>query len=201
MNALLPSAAPAALGAVLVGGRSQRMGTDKATLPWGGTGTLLDRQVATLLAAGARAVWLAGRASQDRPRPDLRWLDDHPDARGPLAGLLAALIALPPEVSHLWALAVDLPAVPPALFAAEPLRAGRGWIVRTAVGFEPLAACYPREALRPMLALARERNWKLQDHATRLSDEGLVAVRPPPDPAWFANLNTPADLPPESERR
>jgi molybdopterin-guanine dinucleotide biosynthesis protein A len=186
------------MGVVLVGGRSQRMGTDKAQLPWGPEGTLLDRQVATLAAAGAREVCLAGRAGQNPPGPDRRWLPDHPAAEGPLAGLLAALSGLPAGLSHVWALAVDLPAVPPALFAAEPLRPRRGWIVRTAKGFEPLAACYPRGALAPMLALAKERIWRLQDHAARLCAEGLLTTREPPDLAWFANLNTPADLPPKA---
>lgn len=71
-------------GVVLAGGRSRRMGRDKAALPWG-SGTLLDRMIDRLREAGASRVLVSG----DRPGYDAI-ADDLPD-RGPVGGLHAVL--------------------------------------------------------------------------------------------------------------
>lgn len=100
-------------GFVMAGGRSLRMGRDKALLPWGGT-TLLGHALDRLRAVCARVMVLSG--------PEPRYLDqgapvlaDSVPGAGPLGGLLTAL-----EHAHGAAallLAVDLPFVPAALLA------------------------------------------------------------------------------------
>lgn len=85
---------------LLAGGRSSRMGTDKAALPWG-KGTLLTHMHAQLIAAGADEVIVSG----DRPAHD-----GIPDAT-PDAGPMGALAQLAPRLSEgAWIVVpVDMP--------------------------------------------------------------------------------------------
>jgi molybdopterin-guanine dinucleotide biosynthesis protein A len=71
--------------AVLAGGASRRMGTDKVVLEIGGI-ALVDH---VLAAAGGLPTLVVGR-----PHPTSHWVDDPtPERLGPLAGLVAALTA------------------------------------------------------------------------------------------------------------
>lgn len=91
-------------GIVLAGGRSVRMGRDKAELPWSTGQTFLDHAIAVLVSAGCSQVIVSGdRAGYDHV-PD-RWLDS-----GPLGGLLSVLSARPQLVEHwLMVIPVDMP--------------------------------------------------------------------------------------------
>lgn len=94
------------IGIVLAGGRSRRMGCDKARLQWHGQ-SLLERALQCLANAGAGAC----RVSGNRPEPDA--LPDpqaFPQA-GPLAGLWAAACAYPDRA--LVVVPVDMPHLPP----------------------------------------------------------------------------------------
>ena len=80
-------AAPDAVGAILAGGRSQRMGADKALVSVGGTPMI--EWVAAALGAVVSEVVVVGRndpVAGIPAIPDLR-----PGPRGPLPGLAAAL--------------------------------------------------------------------------------------------------------------
>jgi molybdopterin-guanine dinucleotide biosynthesis protein A len=94
----LPSSAWRAV--LLAGGRSSRMGTDKAALPWG-DGTLLTHMRALLIAAGADEVIVSG----DRPA-----LGGVPDAT-PDTGPMGALAQLAPRLCDgAWIVVpVDMP--------------------------------------------------------------------------------------------
>jgi len=72
------------LGAILAGGRSERMGTDKATFEVGGR-TMLDR-VAEALAEAVGTVVLLGRKHDS-----YAYWPDAVDVPGPLAGIATAL--------------------------------------------------------------------------------------------------------------
>lgn len=74
---------------LLAGGRSSRMGTDKAMLPWG-AGTLIAHMHALLLTAGARQVVVSGH------RPEF---DGVPDAQ-PGTGPMGALAQLAPQLQE-----------------------------------------------------------------------------------------------------
>ncbi|MEX0624161.1 molybdenum cofactor guanylyltransferase [Saccharospirillum sp.] len=89
-------------GAVLIlaGGRSLRMGTDKARLPMADT-TLLDWQ-RQRLASLDLDVWHSGPGGI---------VDVWPDFRGPLAGLYSALTQHP-EPAFWLVVPVDMPALP-----------------------------------------------------------------------------------------
>lgn len=88
-------------GAVLIlaGGRSHRMGTDKAQLPIAGI-TLLDWQRERLAALGL-PIWHSGPGGIT---------DEWPDYRGPLAGLYSAL-KQHPEAAFWLLVPVDMPAL------------------------------------------------------------------------------------------
>lgn len=86
---------------VLSGGRSSRMGRDKATLDIDGQ-PLLARQVA-LLKQLKLPVWVSGQYA-DYPAI----VDDSP-AQGPLAGIGSAMRALASQFDALFVIAVDMP--------------------------------------------------------------------------------------------
>ena len=97
-------------GAVLAGGRSRRMGRDKAFVEVDGA-PMVIRAVDALDAAGAVSTRVSG--GDQRRLEDLGLAVD-PDAEphaGPLAALVGALDAAPEEI--VFVLACDLPAVSP----------------------------------------------------------------------------------------
>jgi molybdopterin-guanine dinucleotide biosynthesis protein A len=137
----------AAVGFVVAGGASRRMGIDKALLPWG-AGTLLDRALAALRAVCADVRILCGPA----PRYLDRGAAVEPDRQpaGPLAGLEAALSVAGERPALL--LAVDLPWVEPALLSKiAALLAGHDAVVPVVQGrAQPLCAAYAPSCLEPV---------------------------------------------------
>jgi molybdopterin-guanine dinucleotide biosynthesis protein A len=134
-------------GVVLAGGRSTRMGRDKARLCVDGV-ALWRRQQRVLEAAEARPVVFALRARQRRFAPSLVVVRDTRSGIGPIAGVHAALRAC--ESEWLAVLAVDLPRVDAAWLQklARWCRPGRGAVGISRAGFfEPFAAIYPRAVL------------------------------------------------------
>lgn len=94
---------------LLAGGRSSRMGRDKALLPWG-NGTLLTHLHALLRTAGASEIVVSG------DRPELHGVPDADPGTGPVG----ALAQLAPRLRDgAWIVApVDMP-----LLSADLLRA------------------------------------------------------------------------------
>ena len=92
--------------AVLAGGRSTRMGTDKAGLPFMGM-TLAAYQAEKLKALGMTDLMLSGCRQEI---PGARYVPDELPARGPLCGIHACL----GEAAHeaVLFLSVDVPLVP-----------------------------------------------------------------------------------------
>jgi molybdopterin-guanine dinucleotide biosynthesis protein A len=153
------------LGAVLAGGRGSRLGGDKAAAKLNGR-PLYSYPLSAIEAAGLDAVVctkpggtpLSSRGSfvvnsrTKEPRDDLSVLEEPPEPRHPLCGIVAALGLGRPVV----AVACDLPFVAPGLIellaqAPEPL------VVPTLGGRpQPLLARY-EPSLLPQLAGALER--------------------------------------------
>lgn len=181
--------------ALLAGGRSSRLGRDKAFLDWRGQ-PLYVAQLRKLSSLGPERLWLSTRPEQ--PFPEVlegvtRVVDAVPDL-GPLGGLQSVLAAS--DAPFLLVLAVDLPKMEPA-FLARLLDEGVGTVPRSEHGWEPLAALYPRAALLDLVeAFLAAGNHRLQDLLDEAAARGLVkplalGERSAP---LFANLNTPDDL-------
>jgi molybdopterin-guanine dinucleotide biosynthesis protein A len=131
---------------LLAGGRSRRMGVDKAILPISGE-PLWQRQLRVLSDLRPDAVWVSARTVPPWCPPEIEVVPDKPPSRGPMSGLVAGLRRL--QTSHLLVLAIDLPQM-----TAEHLR--KLWaLARPGIGvipfhgdyFEPLCAIYPVEAM------------------------------------------------------
>lgn len=179
--------------ALLVGGASRRMGTDKAQLEIDGepAAVLLARRLGTLfedvlLVGGDPPAEAAGRRVADPEGP-----------RSALRGLVAALEAAASE--RVVVLATDLPGVTPDLLLALVAAPEADAVVpRTDAGAEPLCALYRRE---PVLEEARRRlaGEDLALHAllgalevSWLEGADLAALDP--EGVVLANLNTPEAL-------
>jgi molybdopterin-guanine dinucleotide biosynthesis protein A len=186
------------VGYVLAGGQSQRMGQDKALLPWGQT-TLLGHALSRLREATARgAAVLCGPEPryQDHGAP---FFPDVVPSAGALGGVLTGLERLPKDADYGLFLAVDLPLVPVALLRrlAERVEEGIDAVVAfTPAGPEPLCAIYGRgclEAIRQNVAASR---FKMTDFWTAVSVKALYpgALLDLGDPATlFKNANTASD--------
>lgn len=192
---------------VLAGGRSTRMGADKALVEFAGE-PLMARALATLRAAGLEPQ-IAGARSALGAFANV--IEDNGD--GPLAGICAALAATDAERAVF--LAVDQPLAPPRLIEAlieDALITNAAVVLPRAAGFtetfpavvdraalpvlrEALAAgdggCFrafaraATELKRPLRAVPVE----LLAQAGRVADERGV-----PASMWCKSVNTPAEL-------
>lgn len=190
----LPGPLSGALGFVLAGGQSRRMGRDKALLPWGGA-TLLEHALARLRPLCDEVFVLCGPGARYAELGAPLLLDPVAD-QGPLAGLLAGLERLDQRPGLF--LAVDVPRVPTELLASL-LSAVAGHAAAVPVlegGPEPLVAAYSRACLEPARRrfAAGERRltcfWPDVD-VHRLGPDELVRFGPPE--RVFANWNAPGD--------
>ncbi len=179
---------------VLAGGRSTRMGRDKATLPFGPR-TMLDRILALLRPVVDERIVVA-RPGQDLPAlpPDARLAFDRRLDRGPLQGLEAGLEAAASDV--LFATACDTPFLSRALVGLLFERLGDASVVVAEAGgrLHPLAAVYRRSVLsdvRALLSADRLRPIFLYERVptVRVGEDELRRV----DPALLSleNTNTP----------
>ena len=92
--------------ALITGGRSSRMGADKAFLDWHGR-PLWEVQLAKLRAAGAAEILVCGRREQAFAGDGFRLIPDRKEDLGPLSGLANALRAATHDT--VLVLAVDMP--------------------------------------------------------------------------------------------
>jgi len=189
---------------ILAGGRSSRMGRDKAGLVFQGQ-TLLARQVQLARDVGAAEVFVSGRSDKNYAEWNGRVLVDNFPGAGPLAGIEAALRVCSSPL--LLVLAVDMPQL-----NAELLRklfsqgaSGCGVVPRVAGRIEPLGAIYPRSAA----GLAKEMLSKASGFTpgVRVFAEACVADGratfldfPAVQANHFASWNVPQDLPADETR-
>lgn len=182
-------------GVVLAGGRSTRMGRDKAFLRRGGE-TLVRRQTGLLRAAGCTDVLISGRPGVDYGVPDARTIIDAVENAGPLAGLVAALEAMHHE--RLLVLAVDLPAMSPQFLQrlAAWGDARCGVVPYGPHGFEPLGACLPRAILALARTALERQSTSLQTLLGEAESSGLIRrlALSPEEERSFENWNRPEDV-------
>jgi len=128
---------------VLAGGKSSRMGRDKAFVTWRGQ-TLLERALGTARGIAGR-VWIVGARATFEPFGEV--VEDVFADRGPLGGIHGALLASRTDLNLV--LAVDLPFVSTQLLSYLIERSkdteSSATVPRLAAGWEPLCATYRRE--------------------------------------------------------
>ncbi|MCP5522298.1 MAG: molybdenum cofactor guanylyltransferase [Verrucomicrobiales bacterium] len=187
--------APAFSAVVLAGGRSRRMGRDKARISRGGL-PLIVRQLRLLRELAPEEVFISARTEADYADLGTRVLADRFAGQGPVAGVERALCLA--RGSLVLVLAVDLPEMTVALLE-QVLRACRGstGVVPTVAGeLEPLAACYPKAAHPIAVERLDAGQNSARDFALACLRCGLVRTleMPPEARVWFANWNRPADV-------
>ena len=184
-------------GVVLCGGKSTRMGTSKALLPFGPE-TMLQR-VVRLLGGVVAPIVVVAAPDQELPDlpPDVIVTRDEREGRGPLEGLRAGLKALPEHVGAAYVTSCDVPMLVPG-FVREMLELAADYDVAVMEidGFtHPLSAVYRRSTLphvEDLLAKDRLRPVFLFEavKTRRVRPEEMTA-----DPALrtLRNLNTRED--------
>jgi len=115
-------------GIVLCGGKSTRMGSSKALLPFGSE-TMLQR-VVRLLGEVVSPMVVVAALDQELPAlpGDVIIARDEREARGPLEGLRAGLKALPEDVERAYVTSCDVPLLVPN-FVRQMLDLSRGYDV------------------------------------------------------------------------
>jgi molybdopterin-guanine dinucleotide biosynthesis protein A len=180
---------------VLAGGRSSRMGMDKAFVEFGGC-TLLARvlEVTRVVINDVRIVGDTAKFTVFAPV-----VEDVFRGCGPLGGIHAALRASSAELNLI--LAVDVPFVPPALLQYLVARARSSnaiaTVPRAGGGWQPLCAVYRREfadAAEKALRAGRYRIDALFDDVKAKAIEEEDLVQAGFEPEVFRNLNTIDDL-------
>jgi molybdopterin-guanine dinucleotide biosynthesis protein A len=136
-------------GIVLAGGKSTRMGSSKAMLPFGRE-TMLQR-VVRLLGDVVSPIVVVAAIGQELPGlpPDVIVTYDEHEGRGPLEGLRAGLKALPSDVDAAYVTSCDVPLLVPG-FVRQMLDLASGFdiAVMEIDGFShPLSAVYRRSTL------------------------------------------------------
>ena len=148
----------AATAAILLGGDSTRMGRDKASLHWEGRPLLAHvHKIVEPLVREVLLVTRPGRveAAQALAPAGTRVLADTATARGPLAGIHAALRGAAHD--SVLVVACDMPRINPALLEGlldDPQ--GDVVIPRHGRHFEPLLAVYRRSCLPAIEAVLEE---------------------------------------------
>lgn len=136
---------------ILCGGRSSRMGRDKATLPFGPESMLqrVSRLVSDIVPRRNIVVVAApGQALPELP-PEIRIARDERQDRGPLEGLAAGLRVLDDRVDAAYATSCDVPLLVPGFIAAmfEFLGEHDIAVPRDGEHHHPLAAIYRTSVL------------------------------------------------------
>ncbi len=184
-------------GVVLAGGKSTRMGTSKALLPFGPE-TMLQRVVRLLSPIVSPIVVVAAESQElpDLPTSVVVTRDER-EGRGPLEGLRAGLKALPSDVEAAYVTSCDVPLLVPE-FVTQMIGFAEHYdiAVMEIEGFaHPLSAVYRRSTLphvEDLLAHDRLRPAFLFD-AVRTRRVSPAEITTDPDLQTLRNLNTPED--------
>ncbi|MEP6671296.1 MAG: molybdenum cofactor guanylyltransferase [Chthoniobacter sp.] len=191
-----PTGNPAFSAVLLAGGKSTRMGRDKAAIIVEGQ-PLWQRQLATLAALGPREVFISGRPDGPYLNGGTEVIHDlHPNC-GPLSGLETACWRM--QTPLLCVLAVDLPWMTPAFLerlVKMAMQDGRGVVPQNGEYFEPLAAVYPRAILNLIGEQMRQSDLAMQRLIRRAIELDLVIpyALAENERLLFRNVNTPAAL-------
>jgi len=181
--------------AVLTGGRSQRLGTDKVLLRLHGE-WLLER-ILNSLAVLSNDVFIVGNDRPEFEALEVRVVADDPAGQGPLGGIYSGLKAM----RHPRGLfvACDMPLLNLPLLRYMILLSADFDAVVPAVGdlIEPLHAIYSQACIRPIEELLQRGEMRVSGflahvRVRRVTEDELSLFDP--QHLSFFNINTAADL-------
>lgn len=184
-----------ATGVILAGGKSKRMGTDKAFLDVGREAMI--RRVAEELAKLFAELLICGGEEETGKRLGLRVITDLIKGGGPLSGIHAALHGA--KYGQSLVVACDMPFVSAPL-AQYMIRQAEGYDVavpRHGIHLQPLFAVYSKSCSKVVEESLHAGRYKIIDLYPRVrvnyvNEENLRAIANI-DTAFF-NINTPAEL-------
>lgn len=187
-------------GFILTGGRSQRMGVDKRTIPWNG-GTLLTHAVEQMALVVSKLFVVGGEQIENSR---IAVVPDVFPGSGPLAGIHAALAQSNTDWNLI--LAVDMPLVTARLLGYIAERCGVAAMLaivpRTSGRLQPLCAGYHRDLLPEVEWVLKEDELSIHRLLERLMPGNImIKIIEEPEliatgfiPEMLLNVNTPADL-------
>jgi molybdopterin-guanine dinucleotide biosynthesis protein A len=182
-------------GIILCGGKSTRMGTSKAWLPFGPE-TMLQR-VVRLLGTVVSPIVAVAAPEQSLPGlpADVILTRDEREGRGPLEGLRAGLKAMPATVEIAYVTSCDVPLLVPAFVQQMiALLTDHDIAVMEIDGFpHPLSAVYRRSTLEhveSLLAHDRLRPVFLFDAVRTRRVQPAEMIAADPELQTLRNLNT-----------
>jgi len=177
---------------LFAGGKSSRMGEDKALLPFGGASSLAQYQYERLEEIFAR-VYISAKESTPFDSFDSVVIEDvvGRDVYAPTTGLVNMFRQLKAENS-IFVLSVDTPFVDEKIISRFLEAQGKVFdaiIVRTSNGVHPLCGIYTRALEEKLIAMLEEGKHKLMD----LLEEANVHYIDVEDEDALLNLNTPEE--------
>lgn len=172
---------------LLAGGKSARMGTNKAELIYEGK-TFLEHMLDKARNLGIRKFYISG---YDSPREDVLTIWDHYKDRGPLGGLHASMKAM--DTPYCLVLPVDAPKLPmqilESLLQRHEERTDENILIwEHGVRQEPLIAVYPVAMAGTIEELIRERPapvfraldaWGYTRYRLEMEQEQIINVNTP----------------------
>jgi len=178
-------------GVVLAGGKSRRIGTNKALLPFG-EGILIEHTVG-VLSSVVEKVWVIVNSVEAFCSPGLAVRKDIRPNCGCLGGIYTGLVAA--ETKYSLVLACDMPFIRSEFLSFLGAHAERWEIVipKTAKGYEPLCAVYSKACLEPIRRQLDKGRLKVTDLLeqvrVRVVEEEEIG-RFDGDGRMFYNINT-----------
>jgi molybdopterin-guanine dinucleotide biosynthesis protein A len=182
---------------LLAGGKSSRMGKDKAEILVDGE-PLWFRQLELLRQTQPVEILISGLADGPYAAAGYPIVTDELPDQGPLGGISSVMAKAAAE--WVLVLAVDVPFVTAEFLRCmvhQGVQTGKGIIPIHSDGrLEPLVAVYPRAALPHARANLHAGDRKLANFIQRLEAAGLTRRLPinPQDARLFTNWNSPADV-------
>ncbi|MCH8922494.1 MAG: molybdenum cofactor guanylyltransferase, partial [Planctomycetes bacterium] len=185
-------------GIILCGGRSTRMGRDKATLPFGPE--LMLQRVVRLLGEAVERIVIVAAPGQELPPllDEVKVVHDQREGRGPLEGLAAGLRALTGKSDAAFVTSCDVPLLEPAFVRRMFELLGEHQIVvpKDEKYHHPLAAVYRADVLphvEQLLAADRMRPFFLFEMSDTLEIDAEQMRAVDAELGSLRNINRPED--------
>jgi molybdenum cofactor guanylyltransferase len=181
---------------LIAGGKSSRMGRDKAGVKFSGE-MLWLHQLRILRETGADEILISGRKDACYANCGVGIIEDEIKNAGPLAGINSALSA----ASHPLALilAIDMPQMTGAYLRGlcEQCTGQSGVVPKRDGFYEGLAAIFPKSAGAVAAKILASDDYSIQHFVCECACLDLVKIVRVSDidTALFQNLNSPSDFP------